>query len=121
MIKAILIFNANQHEEAILRVRKLAAASPNDNTLACRVVEAYLHVQLGINALNGTRYDEAADHFTAAVNSSTFSSNLDIHIIYEDLVVLFGWDLKFLWQNAHQKLCDALHQGGKLEEALESY
>lgn len=60
-------------------------------------------------------------HFTAAANSCTFASNLNIHVIYEDLVVLFGWDLKPLWQHAHQKLCDALRQGGKLEEALGSY
>jgi hypothetical protein len=26
-----------------------------------------------------------------------------------------------LWQHAHQKLCDVLRQGGKLEEALGSY
>ncbi|KAG2339547.1 hypothetical protein BDR05DRAFT_991937 [Suillus weaverae] len=121
LIKAIVIFNADQHEEAILRIRKLADACPNNDTLACRVVEAYLHVQLGINALNGARYDEATDYFTAAVKSSTFSSNLDIHLIYEDLVMLFGWNLKSLWQNAHQKLCNALRQGGKLEEALGSF
>jgi hypothetical protein len=37
--QAIALFNANQHEEAILRVQELAAACPNADILACRVVE----------------------------------------------------------------------------------
>jgi hypothetical protein len=37
--QAIILFNANEHEEAILRVQELAAACPNADTLACRVVE----------------------------------------------------------------------------------
>ncbi|KAG0699361.1 hypothetical protein DFH29DRAFT_55548 [Suillus ampliporus] len=121
LIKAIIIFNADQNEEAILRVRKLAAACPNSDTFACSVVEAYLRVQLGINALNGGRHDEAVDHFTAAVKSSVFPSKSDIHSTYEDLVVLFGWDLKSLWQNGHRKQCDALRQAGRHEEAVKSY
>ncbi|KAG0708169.1 hypothetical protein DFH29DRAFT_1075813 [Suillus ampliporus] len=121
LVKAIAIFNADQHEEAILRVQKLAAACPNNDTLACRVVETYLCVQLGINALNGARHDEAADYFTTAINSATFSSTAAIGSIYKDLVVLFGWDLKSLWQNAHQKRCDVLRRAGRHEEAMESY
>ncbi|KAG0703991.1 hypothetical protein DFH29DRAFT_1039962 [Suillus ampliporus] len=121
LIKAIAIFNADQHEEAILRVRELGAARPNDDILACRVVGAYLLVQLGINAMDDGRHDEAADHFTAAVNDSTFSSSSPIHSMYEDFVVLFGWDLKSLWRDARQKRCDALLLAGRLQEALESY
>ena len=37
--QAIALFNANQHEDAILRVQELAAACPNADTLACRIVE----------------------------------------------------------------------------------
>jgi hypothetical protein len=37
--QAIALFNANQHEEAILRVRQLATACPDADTLACSVVE----------------------------------------------------------------------------------
>ncbi|KAG0700212.1 hypothetical protein DFH29DRAFT_1056381 [Suillus ampliporus] len=115
---AIAMFNADQHEEAILCVQKLTAVCPNNDTLACRVVEAYLCIQLGTNAAD---HNKAADHFTAAVNASTFSSALPIHSIYEDLVVLFGWDLKSLWKNARRKQCDALRRADRLEEAVESY
>jgi tetratricopeptide (TPR) repeat protein len=34
---------------------------------------------------------------------------------------LFGWDLKSLWQTAHQKRCHALLQAGRLTEAHEAY
>ncbi|KAG0699362.1 hypothetical protein DFH29DRAFT_1002055 [Suillus ampliporus] len=123
--QAVAIFNAGQHEEAFDLVQKLASACPNNDTLACRVVDTYLRVQLGINALNGARHDEAVGHFTAAVNSSAFLSKSNFHSIYGDLVVLFvqlfGWDLKSLCQNAHQHWCDALLRADRLEEALGSY
>jgi hypothetical protein len=97
--------------------------------------QAYLCVHLGIDAFDGARHDEAADHFTAAVNSSAFSSKF-IHQAYEDLTVvrqyyayimifttycfvqLFGWDLESLLLTAHQKRCQALLSAGKSDEAL---
>jgi hypothetical protein len=50
--------------------------------------QAYLCVQLGINAMDDAHYDEAADHFTTAVKSDAFSSESAIHSMYEDLVVV---------------------------------
>ncbi|KAG2339395.1 hypothetical protein BDR05DRAFT_967930, partial [Suillus weaverae] len=120
LIKAIALFNADQHEEAMLLVKELAAACPNADLLGCRVVEAYLRVQLGTAALDGACHDEAADHLTVAVNSSTFSSK-NIHKIYEDLTVLFGWDLESLRLTAHRKRCDALLQAGRLQDSAKSY
>ncbi|KAG2365674.1 hypothetical protein BDR07DRAFT_1459029 [Suillus spraguei] len=44
-----MFFNVNQHEHAILCVRKLASVFPDADTVACRIVEgAYLHLELGI-------------------------------------------------------------------------
>ncbi|KAG0695826.1 hypothetical protein DFH29DRAFT_1005099 [Suillus ampliporus] len=109
LIKAIALFNANQHDEAILRVKELAATFPNADTLACVIVETYLHVQMGIDALDDVpRNDEAADHFSAAVTNINFSSTAAMHSKYEIFVVLFGWNLKSLWQTAHQNWCHAL-------------
>ncbi|KAG1800320.1 uncharacterized protein HD556DRAFT_1439176 [Suillus plorans] len=121
LIKAIALFNADQHDEANLLLKELATGCPNADTLACDIVQAYLHVQLGIKALDGARYDEAADHFTAALDSRDPSSKSNIHEIYEDLVVLFGWDLKSLWQKARQKRCNALLRAGKFQDAVKSY
>ncbi|KAG2149068.1 uncharacterized protein EDB93DRAFT_358436 [Suillus bovinus] len=121
LIKAIATFNANHYEDAILRVQELAASCPDADNLACGIVEAYLHVQLGINASNGTRHDEAADHFAAAVNGGTCWSKSVLRSQYVDFVVLFGWDLKSLWRTANEHLCHALLHAGRLPEAVESY
>ncbi|KAG2153472.1 uncharacterized protein EDB93DRAFT_1248737 [Suillus bovinus] len=121
LIKAIALFNANQHDEAILRVQGLAATRPDPNSLACGIVEAYLHLQMGMNALDDARHNEAADHFTAAVNTIGFSSMSATHSRYDVFVVLFGWDLESLWQTAHQNRCHLLLQSGRLPEAIKAY
>ncbi|KIK45230.1 hypothetical protein CY34DRAFT_801852 [Suillus luteus UH-Slu-Lm8-n1] len=121
LIKAIALFNADQSEDAILRVQELAASCPDADTLACGIVEAYLRVQLGINALDGARYNDAADHFAAAVNGGSCWSKSTLQSQYKDFVVLFGWDLESLWQTANENLCHTLLHAGRLSEALESY
>jgi hypothetical protein len=107
VFQAIALFNANQHEEAILLVEELIAACPNVDPLGCRVVEVsiiqpcsviktyicnshiktYLRVQLGTKALDGAHYDDAADHFTAAVNSDVFSSK-GIHETFGEFTIV---------------------------------
>ncbi|KAG2356044.1 hypothetical protein BDR07DRAFT_1424294, partial [Suillus spraguei] len=121
LIKAIALFSADQHDEAVLLLKELTTSCPNADTRACHIVQTYLRVQLGIKASDDARHDEAAEHFTAAVNCSALSSASDIHDIYEDLVVLFGWDLKSLWFTAHTKLCDSLLLAGRLQDAVKSY
>ncbi|KAG1734460.1 uncharacterized protein EDB91DRAFT_589691 [Suillus paluster] len=121
LIKVMTVFNVDEHEEAPIRIRERAAACPNDDTLAYMVVEAYLYVRLGNKATDDARYNEAADHFTAAVNTSASSSMTAIHYIYEDLVVLFGWNMKSLWMAASQKRCHALLLAGRLRESAESH
>ena len=71
--------------------------------------QAYLHVQLGTIALDGERHDDAADHFTAAVNTGALSSNSTIHYIYEDLVVVCRYDASENTFRAHlHALCSCL-------------
>ncbi|KAG2363752.1 hypothetical protein BDR07DRAFT_1331577 [Suillus spraguei] len=120
LIKAIAYFNVNMHEHAILRVQNLANVCPEVDTPVCHIVEAYLRFQLGTLAFDGAYHNEA-DHFTSIVNTIVFTSQAAIHSKYEDFVVLFGWNLKQLWQIANQKRCDALLHAGMLREAHESY
>ncbi|KAG1793170.1 uncharacterized protein HD556DRAFT_524563 [Suillus plorans] len=121
IFQAIALFNADQYDEANLLLKELTTGCPHADTLACRVVQAYLRVEFGLEALNGARHDEAAVHFTAAIDCSNLPLKSEIHEIYEDLVVLFGWDLKSLWLTAHQKRCDALLLAGKLQDGVRSY
>lgn len=120
LIKAIALFNANEHKEAMLRVEQLAA-EPNADPLVCRVVEAGLRVQLGTIAFKDAHYNEAVDHFAAAVNASAFLAKLASPSACKAFTVLFGWELESLWQTANEKLCLALLKAGRLGEAFESY
>jgi tetratricopeptide (TPR) repeat protein len=120
LIKAIALFNANEHEEALLLVEQLAA-DPNADPLVCRVVEASLRVQLGTIAFEGAHHNEAVDQFSAAVKASTFLAKVASPSACKAFTVLFGWELESLWQTANKKLCLALLRARRLGEAFESY
>ncbi|KAG2130768.1 uncharacterized protein EDB93DRAFT_69857 [Suillus bovinus] len=120
LIKAIALFNTNEREEAIMRVKELAAG-PSVDQVACLVVVAYLQVQVGTIALNNKFYSEAVETLTAAVRASDFFAKLPIHTMYEEFTVLFGWDLKSLWQSANRQLCMVLLRTGKYGQGLELY
>ncbi|KAG1721179.1 WD40-repeat-containing domain protein, partial [Suillus occidentalis] len=119
-IKAIALFNANRHKEAVLRVEELAS-DPSADPLACGVVVANLRVQLGTIAFNGAHHSEAIEHFTAAVKASTFLAKSSPPAACEAFTVLFGWDNETLWQTSNKKLILALLGAGRLGEAFESY
>ncbi|KAG2055120.1 WD40 repeat-like protein, partial [Suillus hirtellus] len=120
LIKAITLFNANEHQEAIIRIRELAAC-PSVDSVACCVVEAYLRVQLGNIALDGARYNEALEHFTAAANYADMTQPNIISCSPACFLQLFGWDLKSLWHTANQQQCYALFRTNSYRSALESY
>ncbi|KAG2069227.1 WD40 repeat-like protein [Suillus decipiens] len=69
LIKAIALFNANRHEEAMLRVDKL---SNSVDPLTYGVVVASLRIQLGTMALRASYHSEAIEHFSVAVKAITF-------------------------------------------------
>ncbi|KIK32608.1 hypothetical protein CY34DRAFT_814180 [Suillus luteus UH-Slu-Lm8-n1] len=83
-------------------------------------IKTCLRVQLGTKALGDARLDKAGDHFTAAVNAGAPSSK-SIHQTYEDLTVLFGWDLEALLLTPHQKRCQAFLSAGEPDKALEAH
>lgn len=92
LIKVIALFSANQRTHYRLSKCRYSRMS----------YRAYLRVQLRIKASDDARHEDAAEHFTAAVNFSAFSSKSDIHGIYKDLVLLLGSDLKSLRLTAHK-------------------
>jgi hypothetical protein len=59
-----------------------------DADFANLALQAYLHVQVGINALDDARYNEAASHFTSAVNTIEFLSMSAIDSRYDVFVVV---------------------------------
>ncbi|KAG1906277.1 uncharacterized protein F5891DRAFT_1004825 [Suillus fuscotomentosus] len=120
LIKAIALFNANRHEEAMLRVDQLAA-DPSADPIACGIVVASLRLQLGIIAFNGARHNEAVEHFSAAVDASAVLAKSLVPTALEAFTVLFGWDIAALWPTSNKRLIRALLRAGRLGEAFESY
>lgn len=120
LIKAIALFNAHEHKEAMLLVEQLAE-DPNADPLVCRVVEACLRVQLGTIAFEGANHNEVVNQFAAAVKVSTFLATLAPPSACKAFTVLFGWELESLWQTANEKLCFALLKATTLGIAFESY
>ncbi|KAG2362525.1 hypothetical protein BDR07DRAFT_1026955 [Suillus spraguei] len=122
LIKALFLFSANEHWDAIIRIEELTCHSSSDiDPIPSRIVKAYLRVQIRIIALKGKRYNDAIDHSTVAVNASNFFVKIEIHSKYEVFTELFGWNLKSLWQTTIQQRCLALLNAGRHGEALESY
>lgn len=120
--QVIALFNANEHEQAIQRIRELSS-TPHTDPIPFRIVEvsilprsvpgaatnkiflrfahqAYLHVELGrialqddvlnfgmheiiLPKLHADDVASAVDHFTTAVNASSFFFGLPIHTKYE--------------------------------------
>lgn len=137
LIKVIALFNANEHDQAIQRIGELSS-TPHNDPIPSRIVEAYLHVELGRIALQDEHLDfgleeiipptlhaddvaSAVGHFTTAVNASSFFFGLSIHTKYEVFTELFGWDLKSLWEIANKQHCRALLLAGKHGEAFKSF
>ncbi|KAG2055795.1 WD40 repeat-like protein [Suillus hirtellus] len=131
LIKVIALFNANKHDEAIQCIGELSSTLYND-PIPFRIVEAYLHVKLGSIALDDTIFGpvpplcphkvaSAIDHFTTAVNASSFFFGLPIHTKYEVFIELFGWDLKSLWETANKQLCHALLLAGEHRKAFKLF
>jgi hypothetical protein len=67
---------------------KSAPDSHIDTDFVKLTYQAYLHIQMGINALDGAHYNEAAGCFAAAINTISFSSMLTIHSKYDVFIMV---------------------------------
>ncbi|KAG1782597.1 WD40-repeat-containing domain protein [Suillus placidus] len=123
LIKAVALFNAGRHDEAMRRIQELAAAYQRSDTLPCSVVNSYLRVQLAIIAFDNGRYSEAADRLNDNIPSITdlFSRGALPDPRLKIFTVLFGWDLDSVWQTVNQRRCEAFLRADRVFEAVESH
>ncbi|KAG1855162.1 WD40-repeat-containing domain protein [Suillus subalutaceus] len=64
LIKAVALFNAGRHDEAVRRVQDLTITCQHLDTLPCSVVNSYLHVQLANISFENGQYLKAAEQST---------------------------------------------------------
>ncbi|KAG2033235.1 WD40-repeat-containing domain protein [Suillus americanus] len=105
LIKAVALFNASHHDEALRRVQGLATV--------CQQLDTPPY----------GRYSEAADKLTASIATVTrlFLRTAHLEPRLKIFTSLFGWDLDSLWQTVNERRCDAFLHAGRLIEAVESH
>ncbi|KAG1731764.1 hypothetical protein EDB19DRAFT_1317616 [Suillus lakei] len=123
LIKAVTLFNAGRHNEALRRVQRLAIADQHSNALQCSVVNAYLRMQLAIITFQNGQYSEAADELTASITNITglFSPATLLEPRWKIFTLLFGWDFDSLWRTVNQRRCDAFLRADRVTEAVKSF
>ncbi|KAG1847926.1 hypothetical protein F4604DRAFT_139109 [Suillus subluteus] len=123
LIKAVAIFNAGRHNEALRRVQRLASADQHSDALRCSMVDAYLRVQLAMITFQNGLYSEAADELTASITTITdlFSPTTLLEPKWKIFTLLFGWDFDSLWQTVNQRRCDAFLRANRVTEAVKSF
>ncbi|KAG1800188.1 uncharacterized protein HD556DRAFT_1439046 [Suillus plorans] len=120
LIKAVSLFNANYHDEAMRRIKDLTTTYQHRNRFPCNVINSYLRAQLAIIDLKNGQYSEAADQFTASITGLFLHPTL-LEPRLKIFTVLFGWDLDSLWETISQRRCDAFLLAGRVIEAVESF
>ncbi|KAG1788032.1 uncharacterized protein HD556DRAFT_1448200 [Suillus plorans] len=123
LIKAVVIFNAGHHNEAIRRVQRLAITDQHSDALRCSMVDAYLHVQLAMITFQNGQYSKAADKLTASISTITglFPPTTLLEPRWKIFTLLFGWDFDSLWRTINQRRCDALLRADRVTEAVKSF
>ncbi|KAG2148265.1 hypothetical protein BD769DRAFT_1720012 [Suillus cothurnatus] len=123
LIKAVVIFNAGRHNEALRRVQRLATADQHSDALRCSMVDAYLRVQLAMITFQNGLYSKAADELTASITTITdlFSPTALLEPRWKIFTLLFGWNFDTLWQTINQRRCDALLHADRVTEAVKSF
>ncbi|KAG2346441.1 WD40 repeat-like protein [Suillus weaverae] len=124
LIKAIALFNAGRHDEAVRRVQDLTtSASQHSDSIPCGVVNSYLRLQLAIISFQDGRYSEAADQLDRSIPSITnlFSSRALFEPRLTIFTVLFGWDFNLSRQIINRIRCEACLCADRVIEAVESH
>ncbi|KAG1771776.1 heterokaryon incompatibility protein-domain-containing protein [Suillus occidentalis] len=123
LIKAVALFNAGRHNEALRRVQRLAIADQQSDALRCSMVDVYLRVQLAMITFQNEQYSAAADELTASITTITglFSPAALLEPRWKVFTLLFGWDFDSLWRTVNQRRCDALFRSDRVIEAVTSF
>ncbi|KAG2135230.1 uncharacterized protein EDB93DRAFT_833135 [Suillus bovinus] len=123
LIKAIATFNANEHDEALVHVKDMAETYHDSaaDFLACSVVQIYFYAEMAFTAAQGNIRDKSIEYINAAFKIATACSleKMDMSV-YTEFDVIFGWNVKSLWQKINKYRCLILLRTCNIE-ALECY
>ncbi|KAF8555005.1 TPR-like protein [Imleria badia] len=115
LIKAIIVFIAGEHRDAISRLDDLIA-TVHLNSI-CYVVQAYMHLLLGNSHMERNNYEGAIQSFERVrcqVRQHTSRPVLMVPLIS-------GWKFDNLDTTIRQRLCEALCAAGRTKDAVECF
>ncbi|KAG9311265.1 hypothetical protein JVU11DRAFT_8351 [Chiua virens] len=116
LIKAVVLFVAGRHDDAMSRVDDLRVIANAQLDLMCCIVQAYMHLHLGNLLMECNEYNDAVHSFQHAQAQVR-------HYTGQPLVVvslISGWRFDNLGITIRQRLCEALYATGCTEGASES-
>ncbi|KAG2065660.1 WD40 repeat-like protein [Suillus decipiens] len=125
LIKAIAIFNANAHEEAMKCIDVVAEVSSDTDLVMCKVVQIYFYAEMALAASKANIREKAIKYIDAAIrivdDIAYYHSlkKMDFSM-YTEFVVMFGWDLESLWLTVRKYKCLILVRTCNVE-SLEYY
>ncbi|KAN0094862.1 hypothetical protein V8E55_003149 [Tylopilus felleus] len=111
LTKAIIVFMAGEHRDAISRMDDLIATVPSNST--CYVVQAYMYLIQGNTHAERNNYQSAIQSFEHA------RARLPSYW-HPPPLVMSGWEFDNLHFTIRQRLCEALYAGGRKKVARES-
>ncbi|KAN0101131.1 hypothetical protein V8E55_001115 [Tylopilus felleus] len=114
LLKAIIIFMAGEHDDAISRVDDVISTVHFSSI--CHVVQAYMHLLLGNSHMESRDYNSAVRSFERA------QAQMRPHTSPEllQLSLISGWKFDNLGTIIQRQLCEALHVAGHTKRAGEA-
>ncbi|KAF8122246.1 hypothetical protein EV363DRAFT_1301321 [Boletus edulis] len=113
LIKAIIVFMAGEHRDAISRVDDLIAMVASHSI--CHA--AYMYFYLGSLCMERSDYESAIESFEHARAQMQHYGNQPLLMIS----LIFGWQFDNIDMTIRQRLCEALYAAGRTKDAVECF
>ncbi|KAF8439723.1 hypothetical protein L210DRAFT_3504191 [Boletus edulis BED1] len=112
LIKAIIMFMAGEHLDAILRVDDLIATVTSNS-----ICYAYMYLLIGNSRMECGEYGGAIESFELAQAKMRDHGSQLLLIIS----LIFGWQFDNMNIMIRQRLCEALYTAGRTKDAVECF
>ncbi|KAF8552355.1 hypothetical protein OG21DRAFT_1511593 [Imleria badia] len=114
LVKAIIVFMAGEHDDAISRLDDLID-TVHFNSI-CHVVQAYMFLLLGNSRVERGDFNVAIQLFERAQAQTRYHTSQALSVVS----LISGWKFDGLDITVRQRLCEALYASGRVKEAGES-
>ncbi|KAI9462971.1 hypothetical protein HD554DRAFT_1425706 [Boletus coccyginus] len=115
LTKAIVVFMAGEHHDAISRVDDIIS-TVRFNSI-CYIVQAYMYLLVGNSRMECHDYEGAIQSFECAQAQMQHHASRPLSMIS----LISGWKFDHLGTVIQQRLCEALYEAGRTKDAVECF